>query len=261
MNKLAKSSKKDLFSFIAEPTNALEFLGFSIVNALIGLLSNANPVGFIAVPIIALSWAYTSWRKQTDQPRLRGISLTKEQPQPASGLVLLISAYSARDRSLSPDQISNGIHAILADTHLSQAEFEAINFFHSNLQPQLEAIAFHLQANTLQEIWLLPTHKSLEAADLLRVFVRWKYGDRLRIHCESPLPEYDYESLFRVIDRIFERAPYKADAIVADITGGTKMMSVALSMACTPPGRRMQYMDEEMQPVALDVDPILYGEG
>ncbi|WP_051470164.1 hypothetical protein [Fischerella sp. PCC 9605] len=58
--------------------------------------------------------------------------------------------------------------------------------------------------------------------------------------------------------------------IVADITGGTKMMSVALAMACIPPRRRMQYMDSqrdwqgnplptgEMKPVVIDIDPILY---
>jgi hypothetical protein len=48
------------------------------------------------------------------------------------------------------------------------------------------------------------------------------------------------------------------------------MMSVALGMACIPPKRRMQYMDSQrdwegnpvsagdMQPIVIDVDPILY---
>jgi hypothetical protein len=58
--------------------------------------------------------------------------------------------------------------------------------------------------------------------------------------------------------------------LLADITGGNKMMSVAIAMACIPPGRRMQYMDTprnrygnplrqgEMSPVVIDIDPILH---
>jgi hypothetical protein len=57
--------------------------------------------------------------------------------------------------------------------------------------------------------------------------------------------------------------------MVADVTGGTKMMSVALAMACVPPKRRMQYMDSQRDwqgnpltagkiiPVSIDVDPFL----
>ncbi|NJM49236.1 MAG: hypothetical protein HC860_26210 [Alkalinema sp. RU_4_3] len=47
--------------------------------------------------------------------------------------------------------------------------------------------------------------------------------------------------------------------MIADITGGTKMMSVAIAMACVAPKRRMQYVDMAGGlPVVLDVDPIFY---
>lgn len=71
-------------------------------------------------------------------------------------------------------------------------------------------------------------------------------------------------------EKIFRESGYKEEVLLADITGGTKMMSVALALACIPPGRRMQYMDSErdwqgnpvptgnLAPVLLDADPILY---
>lgn len=246
-------------SLIAGPTTPWEFIGFSVVSAIIGSLSEGSIIGIIAVILIAASWAFLEKRRQRDRLQIQGISLAKRIPQSATGLIVLISPYSPRT-AMDPAALADGISAILSDEQLSAAEFEAINLLQSNLQPQLEAVAFHMKSQTLQSIWLLPTNRSQEAADILRTYLHWQYGDRLRIHCEAPIAQYDYESLFKAIEIIFKKSPHKEEKMVADITGGTKMMSVALAMACIPPKRRMQYMDENMEPVALDVDPILYGE-
>jgi len=70
------------------------------------------------------------------------------------------------------------------------------------------------------------------------------------------------------VDKIFQSADYKDEKIVADITGGTKMMSIALTLACIPPKRLLQYMDSqrdwegnplekgEMKPTLIDIDSI-----
>ena len=69
-------------------------------------------------------------------------------------------------------------------------------------------------------------------------------------------------------EKIFRDSAYKDEVIVADITGGNKMMSIALALACIPSGRRMQYMDTRnwqgdslpyghMTPIAIDIDPII----
>lgn len=248
-------------SIISGPTTPWEFLGFSAINALVGLLSNANPIGFIAVPLIAMTWWYLDRQRRRRRLQVTGMSLQKEQPRSASGLILLISPYQPRC-NIDPDRLADGIHAILCDQKLSQDEFDAINLSGSNLLPQIKAVEFHISAGTLRDVWLLPTNKSQEAADLLRVYLQWLHGSSLRFHCEAPVAQYDYESLFKGIEIIFQKSPYKQEEMVADITGGTKMMSVALAMACVPPKRRMQYMDmeESSQPIALDVDPILYGD-
>jgi hypothetical protein len=73
--------------------------------------------------------------------------------------------------------------------------------------------------------------------------------------------EYDYEQVFQTCDQIFRQSNYKEEVMIADITGGTKMMSVAIAMACVAPKRRMQYVDMAGGlPVVLDVDPIFYQE-
>jgi hypothetical protein len=103
-------------------------------------------------------------------------------------------------------------------------------------------------------------------------FVPMQYGtERLEIHRERlSIRDYDYAGLWQLGEDIFRQSGYKSEFLVADITGGTKMMSVALAMTCVPSKRRMQYMDSqrdwqgnplhqgEMRPVDVDVDPILY---
>jgi hypothetical protein len=242
---------------IISPTSPLEFLGFAAINAFIGLVSNANPIGLIAVPLIAVGWWVYDRRRKREAVRLQGISLTKETPEPARGLILLVSPYSPRSQHLSPDEVTAGIEKIMISTVITNADFDAINFDASNQQPQLRAVEYHVQAGTLQEIWLLSSPDSAATMQLLMRYLSSKYGNQIKIHCKSPIMEYDYEQLFQVSDQIFRESPYKEELLVADITGGTKMMSVAIAMACISPKRRMQYIDMASQnPVRLDVNPI-----
>jgi hypothetical protein len=161
---------------------------------------------------------------------------------------------------------------------LVELDFEAINLFGSNLLPQIRAIEYHLRKDSLQEVWLITSESydavkgSEGAAAILECYLRWQYGNRqLAIHRQNlTVKEFDYQRLWQVVEQIFSQSAYKDEVMVADITGGTKMMSVAIAMACIPPKRRMQYMDSqrdwqgnplkdgEMLPIAIDVDPILY---
>ena len=71
--------------------------------------------------------------------------------------------------------------------------------------------------------------------------------------------------------KFFEQSPYKAENIIADITPGTKLMTLAIGLACLEPKRTMQYIvagrnpltGEVLQegrrvPILVDVDPYLY---
>lgn len=166
---------------------------------------------------------------------------------------------------------------------LTQADFDRLDLLNSNLFPQIKAVEFHEKQGKLRDIWMLSTESyetkegkvkvkgSEDSALILSQYLRFLYGKTLDINSEGlSVRDYDYQGLWRLAEQIFRDSGYKDEVIVADITGGTKMMSVALAMACIPPKRRMQYMDSQrdwegnpvsagdMQPVVIDVDPILY---
>jgi hypothetical protein len=106
----------------------------------------------------------------------------------------------------------------------------------------------------------------------LSTYVRYKYGDSVRVHWrDSSVGMLDYPRLCELVEKIYQKSSYKDERIVADITGGTKLMSMAMSIACVPPKRRLQYMDSSrdwqgqptggvMKPVIIDIDPIVYND-
>jgi hypothetical protein len=118
------------------------------------------------------------------------------------------------------------------------------------------------------------TKGSEDSGVLLEKYIRFKYpGNSLEIHRDGLIvKDYDFIGLWNKVENIFNSSVYKDKVIIGDITGGTKMMSVALAMACIPPKRLMQYMDADRDwrgepvptgnivPVLIDIDPILYPE-
>ena len=288
---LTRPSKPSRFDFegLISPRSALEFLGFAIVNALLGLVSAGNPIGLVTVPALALVWWWIDRRR--DQQRRLGVVVEKKPPQAARGLILLLSPYDPRDAHLRQEQtLQPLVERILQLPNPKASDFEAINLFKSNLMPQIRAITYHAAQGTLRDIWLIttlsyetqyPTETGMQtiavkgseqAADILIHYLRSQYGiDRFDIHTEDlTVQEWQYDKVCQKAETIFQTSGYVDDVIVADITGGTKMMSVALAMACIPPKRRMQYMDTQrdwqgkpivergVQPLLIDIDPILY---
>ena len=88
-------------------------------------------------------------------------------------------------------------------------------------------------------------------AIILTTYLKFKYGNLLEVHSQNfqerelLVDDGDYRKFYEIVDYIFSQSVYKDDVLIADITGGTKMMSVALAMACIPPKRKMQYMDSQ----------------
>ncbi|MEB3181851.1 MAG: hypothetical protein VKL59_22880, partial [Nostocaceae cyanobacterium] len=112
---------------------------------------------------------------------------------------------------------------------------------------------------------------SVETAQILEKYLRYQYGARLDIYNRGLMvKDGDYRRLWQLGEQIFQNSDLQPETIVADITGGTKMMSIALAMACIPLGRQMQYMDRErdwegnplpageMKPIVIDINPMFY---
>ena len=188
----------------------------------------------------------------------------------------MLSPYSPRNEALRKSVgLTLLINQVIATSNPEMADFEQIGLLDSNLVPQIKAVKYHLEQGKLRDIWLITTEDSQTAAAILEKYLYYQHGQsRFDIHRNHRvIQNWEYNSLWQLGEQIFREAGYRDDVLIADITGGTKMMSVALAMACVPPKRCMQYMDSqrdwqgnplpkgEMEPVVIDVDPILYGEG
>lgn len=276
---LTKPSKKPQIEGLFSPRSPLEFLGFAGISTMISLLSAGQPIGLIFVPAFALAWWQLDWWRTRKQAQKTAFSVNKESPRPAKGLILLLSPYDPRNPSLKDEKILSQLLDQIFNSPQPQAkDFDQINLLSSNLLPQIKAVEYHIQQGNLRDVWLISSESydavkgSEITAAILEKYLRIQYGQqRLDIHTKNlSVKDYDYASLCQLGEKIFREAGYKDEVLVADITGGTKMMSVALAMACIPPGRRMQYMDSQrdwqgnplakgqMSPVVIDVDPILY---
>ncbi|MEG4799082.1 hypothetical protein QUB63_02210 [Microcoleus sp. ARI1-B5] len=261
-------------------------MGLTVLSS---LLTAGSIYGGVGIAVIGFIW----WRVDRARAKARAqrlysdlaISVDKEAPTGVKGLILLLSPYSPQAKELkNQETIAPLIDAVINGEigKLTQADFDRLDLLNSNLFPQIKAVEFHAKREKLRDIWLISTASyqtkegkkvkgSEDSALILSQYLRFLYGKSLDINSEGlSVRDYDYQGLWRLAEQIFRDSGYKDEVIVADITGGTKMMSVALGMACIPPKRRMQYMDSQrdwegnpvsagdMQPIVIDVDPILY---
>ncbi len=262
---------------IFAPRSPLEFVGYSVVGAMIGMVSAGNPIGLISVPGMAILWWWID-RKRTSQITT---VMEKQPPTGVQGLILLLSPYSSRNSNFQdPVKLQPLIDEIIniPTEILKEHQFQNIGLSDSNLMPQIKAVEHHIREGKLRGIWLISSESydsvkgSELAAKILEKYLKCLYGAQLDIHCGAKytVRDYDYTKLCRLAENIFKTSGYRDEVVVADVTGGTKMMSVALAMACIPPKRRMQYMDSQrdwqgnhlakgnIEPVLIDVDPIFY---
>jgi len=227
--------------------------------------------------------------KETRPPRVPGLILPLSPLAPFGG---------------ADEQVGTHLNRLLQETQdptkpLALEDQKALES--SNLLPAMAALEYHLgkglpQPNGtktfLREVWLIETAEKrtddsgeFERADsrgLGYLLERWfrsrnpssshkvvfhhtSYrGIRLVVHPRS------YTEMWAVVDAIYEKAPYKSDQIIADITPGNKPMSIAIASACLKPLRTMQYMvprtkpedcehwpAEFPAPMLIDIDPLI----
>ncbi len=267
---------------IFSPRSPVEFLGFAVVGVVINLLSGGNAIGILGVGILFIYWLWSDNRRTRQISQRLGASLDKNKPvQRAKGLILLLSPYSPRLKSLQDEKQFKQTIEYLINTpieNLQLGDFENIGLFNSNLVPQIKAVEYHLEQGKLRDVWLISSksHNNVKGSEITaQIFSKYllkQYGQRLEIHSQNFCVEHwNYQKIWDLADRIFRESDYKDEAIVADITGGTKMMSMALAIACIPPKRRIQYMDAErdwqgnplaageIQPVDIAIAPIIHG--
>ena len=160
--------------------------------------------------------------------------------------------------------------------HLKPEDFQ--DLLGSNLEPPLRAVEYHYKTGSLRDCYLIATldtdHES-GSKDVPPVLEKWfkalypessvvfHHGDSL---CVS---SRDYVELWRLVDKLFLTSTHKPEHIIADVTSGTKLMSVGVALACLPEKRTMQYMsagrdwrgeplkEGQLTPILVDIDPFL----
>ncbi|MEK6320457.1 MAG: hypothetical protein AABN33_02115 [Acidobacteriota bacterium] len=115
--------------------------------------------------------------------------------------------------------------------------------------PAAAAIKYHLLA--LDHCWLItsteaqtqlepPFQSSWKNAGLLKA----QCQDHARVHIKVIDPE-DPQSIFQSVEQVYAEAKsygLTSKDVVADFTGGAKMMTAGMVLACTPADRDVQYM-------------------
>jgi hypothetical protein len=270
-----------------QPRSKGQFIAYVSLAILINILSNQlefHPAISIALFVGLFAYIYLAeyhyTRKQIENFSL---SIVKENPQPAEGLILLLSPFSTDSTSVNREKLQSNIKKILSSEFPDIELFKTIGLSPSNLDPIIAAIDYHIQQKTLKVIWLIASKTvtlvndveikgSEDAARLLTKYLTIKYPDyQLSVHdAQNNVASWDYKGLMTIIEQIYRKAKIKPEHILVDITGGTKMMSVAAAFACVAPNRKMQYIasdrdwegkpiqNGELEPVLIDVDPALY---
>jgi hypothetical protein len=132
--------------------------------------------------------------------------------------------------------------------------------------PATAAIRYHYLGEknersepVLAHCWLVTSRRAPQEPDVHlstmsneSVTSAWKNAQTLKEQYEGLVEMYsrsidpeDPENIFQVIEEIYTEAKQlnlKSADLVADFTGGTKMMTVGMVLACTPEDRDLEYM-------------------
>ena len=300
------SPKTGIFDQISIGKTPLGLIAYAAISYLIGKIAPDNLLPLFILIGFALLWWWDDWHKKQKlmlikkQEQEEKEALQKEldellfsanikAPESSLGLILLLSPYSPQKKELKDESfLSQFLKKIIEtdSTDLILSDFENIDLWHSNLFPQIKAIEHHNQENILKFVWLITTEKneidpgSEATAKILEKYLKFQYREQLSVFKENlTIPNNGYYQLYKKVEEIFNgqhsgnyKQGFKNEQIIADITGGNKMMSIALALACIPPKRRLQYMDNKrdwqgqplekgkIKPILIDIDPIIYSD-
>jgi hypothetical protein len=236
-------------------------------------------VGYLVVYTVQIWWQR---RKREIVPEL-----VEQEPPGKMGLILPLSPIAPVGGTQKEHAEILAMLERLSDTSAQLTDKDSAMLEHTNLESPLRAIEYHYKKGKLRDCWLITTEDvtyqdgttergSWPAARILEQWffhkypdarrkIQFHYGEDLRVHPR------DYARMWLIVDELFEKAPYKAENIIVDITPGTKPMSIALALACLEPKRTMEYIvsgrhpitgevlrGAHRRPILIDIDPYLY---
>jgi hypothetical protein len=136
----------------------------------------------------------------------------------------------------------------------------------SNPASAMFSIKYHYETKrTLETVWLIPSddsqsnqfdsssqNKAQEIQKLCEeLSINLQKEDALnnrptlpplKVTVEKGVSPADAQDTFSMVNKIYRKSHYPADEIAADFTGGTKLMSVGMIMACLKRDRVLEYV-------------------
>jgi hypothetical protein len=120
--------------------------------------------------------------------------------------------------------------------------------------------ALELRHKHLLHCWLIASAESGPYCDLLLKAIK-RYFPSVTAHvCLVPDVYARIDDVFETTHSIFATCEQETDGqvrpaeIVTDVTGGTKIMSIAVAMACLDANRQLQYIEQRQQKEFYQID-------
>lgn len=210
--------------------------------------------------------------------------ISEGPPEGKAGVILLLSILNARARGPKAEaqareaEVNTATkriyNAARADT-VAADDFQALRG--TNLEPALHALEYHYEEGTLKDCWCIGTPGEASSDRwpppgsvwLARVLEHWfthlHPEHKVTFQPAQAIGMQEYAKLAETIDGIYRKSIFKERSIICDITGGSKLMTMGVGLACVRGSRDMQYMfsardaqgepvhGEEMVPVLIDI--------
>jgi len=210
--------------------------------------------------------------------------ISEGAPEGKAGIIVLLSVLNARARGSESEvqayeaEVNNAARRIYnaarADT-VDADDFQALRG--TNLEPALHALEYHYGENTLKYCWSIGTPGKVSddhwpppgSVWLARVLEHWfthlHPEHKVTFHPAQAIGMQAYAKLAETIDGIYRKSIFKERSIICDITGGSKLMTMGVGLACVRGNRDMQYMSSardaqgepvrggKMVPVLIDI--------
>jgi len=216
----------------------------------------------IILALVVVFWI--SFVQDTKKKKLGANPIGTELKNQYKGLIVSISALgdpkkvqknivSLKDRNkpeyFTIDEIKEKIESIDLRSTNSQQELEYL-YTLQGIGQTFKAIFHHHR--TLQCVWLIYTDRSetTGALELVKKLIG-KIDDKISVQ-ELKIDDIDInkiETVYRSINKIYiesikDKGLTEKD-VIADITGGTALMSCAMVLACLSPERDLEYVEQK----------------
>jgi hypothetical protein len=196
----------------------------------------------IILSLVAFSGMYWLMKWHLKPNLTQAKTVLFETPSPHDGLIFLLGPYKHRDQSRY-----GAFDRIYLDDPDAREQL-----LKSNWGPLVIAVQHHAQNSTLKHCWLICTRGEAGSAvqfEAAEKVIKHFAGKSVRCHKREIASMNDVGEVARVIDDIYESAPFGQDLmpeqIIADFTGGTAAMSGGVVIATLLKDRHVQYFSQD----------------